>query len=77
MAQLGDFVTQEAAGVLAEPLMVLSGPELQVVIRAALCLWIMREHGLTMEEAKTWTDKVGDEIGEHVKALLRRRADQN
>lgn len=77
MAKLSDVITPDEAGILVAPLRLLTGPELQVVIRGALYMWAQKQHNLTDEEAKNWTDDVTDEIAEYARALGRRRADQN
>lgn len=76
-AKLSDFITPEQGKIILAPLILLNGPELQYVIRGALCLWAIREHDLTIVEAKNWTDNINDEIAEYAKALGRRRAEQN
>lgn len=76
-AKLSGFITPEQARIILAPLILLTGPELQVVIRGALCLWAIQEHGLTFEDATNWADNINDEIAEYARALGRRRAEQN
>lgn len=77
MAKIGDFITPQEARIIMAPLMLLTAPELQVMIRGSLYFWALKEHNLTIEEAQNWTDEVIDEIVEYARALGRRRADQN